>query len=169
MKRTVLSLTAVCIAALNTPAVAQINATAQGPEVVLKLATVLSLSTAPTIEASEPEFAEDVWATLGQGTVSMEELTARFTTDAEFSQSMVMLAINHSTAINDLFNEVIEDLAAKGHEDVYDFLTGTILGDRSAAKNAVSKVVDDIIERRGFTVQTTTSPAQTEPRQTEAA
>lgn len=160
MKRSALLITSAMLVLTASPAFASSvpasNSNDESTQVQMasKLASVLTNANAPTIEAADAGLAASTKAFLGQSTLSIEELTVRATTDTGFVQNLMMLATKHSPAINQLFDNVIEDFVETGQSDTANLIQALVSGDpETLAEIMATTVTSNVVSIHGKTWQ----------------
>jgi len=98
-------------------------------ESTMQLANVITGVNAPTIESTDSDLATAIkTATGGLSTMSIEELTARFTTDIGFADELVSISKVHQDSIESLYNELIQGFVSRGMTQVSDIITAFVSG-----------------------------------------
>lgn len=154
MKTTALLITTAMLALTASPAFATnvpvSNDDSNSVKMVSKLASVLTNSNAPTIESADAGLAMSIKAFLGQSTLSVEELTVRATTDIGFVKNLIMITTNHSAAVNQLFDDVIENFVETDQSETADLISALVSGDpEEIVRVMTTTVTGNIVSIRG--------------------
>lgn len=127
-------------------------------ESTMQLVNVIAGVNGPTIESVDSELAVAIkMATGGQSTMSIEELTARFTTDVYFAEKIVGISKTHEDSIETLYNELIQSFVNRGLTQV----SNTIMAFVSGSAEQLASVLRDnvalgVVQLRTGTMSTST-------------